>query len=105
MSEINLTSQNFEAEVLKSKLPVLVDFFATWCGPCQMLKPAITELAEEMKGKAVVAALDVDEQREIAEKYNVSSMPTLLFFKDGKEVDRVIGLQSKDTLKEKLESL
>jgi len=105
MSEINLTAQNFEEEVLKSDKPVLVDFFAEWCGPCQMLAPIIEELAKDMEGKAKVTKLDVDANQELAQKYNANSIPTLVFFKGGKEVDRVMGVQSKETLKEKLESL
>ena len=105
MSEINFTDQNFEEEVLKSDKPVLVDFFAVWCGPCQMMAPIIEELAKDMGDKAKVGKLDVDANQETAGKYNVSSIPTLIFFKDGQEVERVMGVQSKEELEKKLDTL
>ncbi len=105
MSEIILTDQNFEEEILKSDKPALVDFFADWCGPCQMMAPTIEEVAKEMDGKAKVAKLDVDANPETAGKYQVSSIPTLIFFKGGKEVDRVMGVQSKEDLIEKLKEI
>jgi len=105
MSEIILTDQNFEQEVLKSKQPALVDFYADWCGPCQMIAPVIEELARDMAGKAKVGKLNVDENQAIVQKYNVMSIPTLIFFKSGREVDRVMGVQSKEELAKKLESL
>ncbi|MFA5318572.1 MAG: thioredoxin [Patescibacteria group bacterium] len=105
MSEIILTDQNFEEEILKSKQPALVDFFADWCGPCQMMAPIIEELAKDIGDKAKVAKLEVDANQETAQKYNVMSIPTLIFFKGGQEVERLMGVQSKETLKEKLESL
>ncbi|PIR93140.1 thioredoxin, partial [Candidatus Falkowbacteria bacterium CG10_big_fil_rev_8_21_14_0_10_43_10] len=83
MSEIILTDQNFEQEVLKSKQPALVDFYADWCGPCQMIAPVIEELARDMAGKAKVGKLNVDENQAIVQKYNVMSIPTLIFFKSG----------------------
>lgn len=94
-----ITSQNFEEEVLKSAKPVLVDFWATWCGPCRRQGPIIDELAEE--GYAV-GKVDVDQEQELAQKYQVMSIPTLLIFKDGKEVNRMVGLTPKNTLKELL---
>ena len=84
MSEINLTNQNFEEKVLKSEIPVLVDFFATWCGPCKMLAPVIAELAEKYEGKVKVGKVNVDEENELAMKYQISSIPTLVLFKEGK---------------------
>ena len=105
MSEIILTDQNFEQEVLKSKQPALVDFYADWCGPCQMIAPVIEELARDLAGKAKVGKLNVDENQAIVQKYNVMSIPTLIFFKSGREVDRVMGVQSKEELAKKLESL
>ena len=105
MSELNLTDQNFETEVVKSTQPVLVDFFATWCGPCQMQAPIIEELAEEYKGKVKVGVLDVDQAQTTASQFQVSSIPTLILFKEGKEVERLMGLQQKPNLKEKLDNL
>lgn len=100
---IQLTDQNFEQEVLKSEKPVLVDFWAAWCGPCQMMGPIINELAEEVKEKYKVGKLNVDENRETASKYGVMSIPTLIIFKDGKEVKQLVGVQSKEVLKSELE--
>lgn len=103
---LEFTDKNFEAEVLKAKEPVLIDFWATWCGPCQMMKPIIEELAEEMKGKKVkIGKLDVDANPESAQKYEVMSIPTLIFFKDGKAVNTLMGVQDKDVLKKELEKL
>ncbi|MFA5075847.1 MAG: thioredoxin [Patescibacteria group bacterium] len=106
MSEINLTDNNFEAEVLKSTVPVLIDFFAVWCGPCQMLGPIVDELAKELADKQVkIAKLDVDQAPQTAEKYGVMSVPTLIIFNQGKEIERMIGVQSKEALREKLEKI
>ena len=99
------TDQNFEAEVLKSEKPVLVDFWAAWCGPCQMMGPIIEEIAEEVKDKYKVGKLNVDENRETASKYGIMSIPTLIIFKGGKEVKQLVGVQSKEGLKEELEKV
>lgn len=99
------TDQNFEQEVLKSEKPVLVDFWAAWCGPCQMMGPIIDELAEEVREKYKVGKLNVDENRETASKYGVMSIPTLIIFKDGKVVKQLVGVQSKENLKGELEKL
>lgn len=93
------TSENFEQEVLKSDKPVLVDFWATWCGPCRRQAPIIEELAEE--GYAV-GKLDVDQEMELAQKYQVMSIPTLIVFKNGEEAARLVGLTPKEKLKELL---
>ena len=98
MLEINLTNQNFEEEVLKSDKPVLVDFFATWCGPCKMLEPVVAEIAEDYKDKIKVRKINVDEQRELAIKYRVSSIPTLVLFKNGQAVNILVGFQSKSEI-------
>jgi len=105
MPEITLTDQNFDEEVLKSNKPVLIDFWAPWCGPCQMFGPIIEEVAKEIGDKAKILKLNVDENQETAEKYNISGIPAILFFKDGKEVERMTGVQQKDALIKKLESL
>ena len=102
MAELKLTTKNFEKEVLQSKIPVLVDFYAQWCRPCQMLAPVIKELAEELKGKVKVTKLDVDKNQSLAAKYKVMSVPTLILFKNGQEIKRIIGLRSKEELKKEL---
>lgn len=92
---IELTDQNFEKEVLKAELPVFVDFWAPWCGPCKMAEPVIEELAEEYEGKIKVGKLNVDQNPKIAQKYGVMSIPTVVVFRDGKEVERKIGFPGK----------
>ncbi len=98
MSLIHLTEKNFEQEVIKSEIPVLVDFWAEWCGPCRMIAPIVDEIAKEYAGKFKVAKLNVDEAQEIAMKFSVMSIPTLMVFKGGKVVDQVVGAISKDAL-------
>lgn len=102
MAEI-LTAETFKDKVTGAKGTVLVDFFATWCGPCKMIAPAVEQLAEEYAGKAAVYKLDVDEAQEIALEYKVMSIPTLIFFKDGQETERIRGALSKAELTEALE--
>jgi len=99
------TDQNFEQEVLNSQKPVLVDFWAPWCGPCQMMGPIIEQLVEELEGKVVVGKLNVDENPQMAQKYGVMSIPTLLIFKDGQVVEQFVGVQPKEVLKQVLLSL
>ena len=94
MSEIIITSDNFESEILQADLPVLVDFWAPWCGPCKMIAPALTQLAEKYAGKLLVAKVNVDEVVSVASKFNVNSIPTLMVFKDGEVVDQRIGAAS-----------
>ena len=100
MSDIILTNKNFEAEVLKSEIPVLVDFFATWCGPCKMLAPVIEELAKKYEGKVKIRKVNVDEENELAMKYQIASIPTLVLFKEGKVVNTKIGLCSKSEIED-----
>ena len=102
MAELTLTGENFEKEVLQSELPVLVDFWATWCGPCRMMAPVVEELAEEYEGKIKVGKVDVDENEDLAGEYGVMSIPTLLVFKNGEVTDSAVGVCSKDQLLEML---
>ena len=95
MSEVVLTSANFEEEVLKSDIPVLVDFWADWCGPCKMLAPVISEIAEEQAGKIKVGKINVDAEPALAAKYGIMSIPTLFLFKDGAPAARSIGVVPK----------
>lgn len=96
-------NDNFDEEVLRADKPVLVDFFAEWCGPCKMLAPVIDELATEMEGEVLIGKVNVDEAPDVAGRYGVQSIPTLILFKKGEEVDRMVGFQSKEALKAKLE--
>ena len=95
--EVIITKENFEKEVLKSDKPVLVDFFATWCGPCKMLMPTIDEIASE-RADIKVGKVDVDENMELAKEYKVFSVPTLIAFKDGKVLKQMVGVQSKEQI-------
>jgi thioredoxin 1 len=96
------TDTNFDEEVLKSDIPVLVDFWAPWCGPCRMVGPSVEELADELKGKLKVVKVNTDENQAVAQKYGIRSIPTLGIFKDGKVVDSVIGAQPKQAIMSKV---
>jgi thioredoxin 1 len=105
MSEVTFTDSNFESEVLKHDGLVLVDFFAEWCGPCKMMAPTIEKLSEEYKGKVKIGKMDVDNNQNVSMKYEIQSIPTLIFFKNGEMVDKMIGFQSAEALKQKLDAL
>jgi len=100
---LTIKSDNFDELVLKSSVPVLIDFWANWCGPCRVVGPIIDELAEEYDGRFKIGKVNVDEESELAIKFNVLSIPTMIVFKDGNQVERVIGARSKKELKELLD--
>ena len=104
MAELNITSLNFENEVLNSDKPVLLDFYADWCGPCKMLAPVVHEIAEENAGTLKVGKINVDEQMELAMRFQVSSIPTLVVFKDGKAVAKSVGYRPKAEIAALVES-
>ena len=105
MSETTLTSNNFDAEVLNSEVPVLVDFWAVWCGPCRAVAPIIEELAKEYEGKIKVGKVNVDENNDLAIRYGVMSIPTMKFFKGGKIVNEIIGAAPKAQFEDAIKKL
>ncbi|MBR4593817.1 MAG: thioredoxin [Bacteroidaceae bacterium] len=102
--EIEITSQNFD-QVKQQGQPVLIDFWATWCGPCKRLGPIIEELAAEYDGKAVIGKCDIEEETDLTDQFGIMNVPTVVILKDGKEVDRVVGLAMKNVYQEKLNAL
>lgn len=102
---LQITEQNFETEVIGSSVPVLVDFWATWCGPCKMISPIVDQIATEMAGTAKVGKVNVDDSAELARRFNVRSIPTLLYFKGGELVDTIVGATSKDNIVAHLKAL
>ena len=102
--ELEITSQNFN-EIIGQGKPVLMDFWATWCGPCKRLGPIIEELANEYDGKAIVGKCDIEENDELTEQFGIMNVPTVVLLKDGKEVDRVVGLAMKNVYQDKLNAL
>ncbi len=96
--EVKLTAANFEEEVLNSSVPVLVDFWATWCGPCKMIAPIVEEIAEEYAGKVKVGKVNVDDETALAVKYGISSIPTIMIFKAGEVTDMAVGYRTKEQL-------
>jgi thioredoxin 1 len=102
---LEITDKDFQEKVLESDIPVLVDFWAAWCGPCRMVGPIIDELNTEYEGKAVIAKMDVDQNQEFAAKYGVRNIPTVLLFKNGEMVNRQVGVAQKETYKEAIDNL
>lgn len=102
MSELMLNSENFHKEIKESNVPVLIDFYADWCGPCKMMAPIIEELANDYKGKAGIFKLNVDDAREIATEYKITSIPTVMIFNKGEKVDEFIGAMPKNRLEDHL---
>jgi thioredoxin 1 len=100
-----INSEDFLKLRADSVLPIMIDFFADWCGPCQMLSPIVEEIAAEYEGKVEVVKIDIDDSQDLAQEYGVTSIPTVLFLREGQMVEKLVGFQSKDSLKEKLDAL
>ena len=103
--DLNVTEQNFDEIIQKSKVPVLIDFWAEWCGPCKMLTPVIEELAAEYGEAVKIAKVNVDQQPNLAARYGIRSIPTIIIFRAGEIVEQLVGMQAKEALKAKLDSL
>ena len=104
-SPLHVTDENFQTEVVDSDIPVLVDFWATWCGPCRMIAPSIEELAQEYEGRVKVCKVDVDNATQTAQGFGIRSIPTLLIFKDGKQADQLVGAVPKSAISDKLNAI
>jgi thioredoxin 1 len=102
---VTITSANFNEEVLKSSVPVLIDFWAPWCGPCRMISPIVDEIADSKVGKAKVGKINIDDEQELAGRYRVNAIPAMLFFKNGEVADQLVGATSKANLLSKLDAL
>jgi thioredoxin 1 len=102
---VHLTDADFDEKVLNNTLPVVVDFWAEWCGPCRMVAPTLEELASEVEGKAVIAKLNVDEHRKTPAKFNIQAIPTMIFFKNGEAVGKLVGVETKATIRAKIDEL
>lgn len=102
---LQITDANFEELVTKSDKPVLVDFWAEWCGPCRMVGPLVEEISNEYQGKAIVGKVDVDNNPEISMKFGIRNIPTILFFKGGQQVDKIVGAGAKSAMTQKLDAL
>ena len=105
MATVAVTDATFDAEVKQSDIPVVVDFWAEWCGPCKLLTPVIDELAAEYSGKIKIAKVNVDQQANLAARYGIRSIPTIIIFKGGEVAEQMVGMQAKEALKAKLDSL
>ena len=103
--EVEVNGNNFQKEVLESSIPVLVDLWAPWCMPCRMISPIVEELGNDNRGKLKVCKLNTDENQNIAARYGIQGIPTLLFFKDGQEVDRIVGVTPKPIIQQKLDAI
>jgi thioredoxin 1 len=104
-NEIEITDANFEEEVIRSDRPVLIDFWAPWCGPCKMVAPIVEEISHDYDGKLKVGKVNTDDNQQISAKYGIMSIPTLMIFKDGEVVERIIGAQPKDALTPKIDAV
>ena len=105
MATVSVTDDNFDTEVLKSSKPIVVDFWAEWCGPCRVVGPVVEELANDYDGKVVIGKVNVDHNTELSAKYGIRNIPTIIFIKDGEVVDKSVGASPKNVLEEKIEAM